>query len=106
MIGVVGGREGCGVGGENMQKSGFRKINTPMVFLFLCCELYIFYQLFSHGPQQVGEDLVFHRKALSVTEGTEVRGLPPNTQMSGISCRVRAAPAMNRLWDISFMHPG
>lgn len=83
-----------------MQKSGFRKNNTSMALLSLCCVLYIFYQLFSHGLQQVGEDLVFHRKAMSVTEETEVRGLPPNTQM------VRAASVTNRLRDVGFTYPG
>jgi hypothetical protein len=40
------------------------KSNPSKALLSLCGELYIFYQLSSHGPQQVGEGLVFHRKAM------------------------------------------
>lgn len=42
------------------------------------------------------ERTLFFTGKRSVTEGTEVRGLPPNTQM------VRAASVINRLLDVGF----
>lgn len=74
-----------------------------MALLSLCAEFYIFYHLFSHGPQQVGEDLVFHRKAMSVTGVTKVRGLPPNTHMSSISWKVRATAGFGMLVGFTWL---
>lgn len=70
------------------------KSNTSEALRSLCSKLYIFYQLSSHGPQQVGEDFAFHRKAMRVTEGTEVRSLPPNTRISSTAWRAGAASVM------------
>lgn len=92
---------------DHMQKSKFRENNTSMALFSLCYELYIFYQLFSHGPQQVGRRGPFFSQESYETAGAEVRGRPPNTQgRSGSSCRVRAASGMSRLWGTGFIHPG